>query len=53
MELKNNGIMDFKFEMKWNFTEGADGLYELTFHNCFNLKENNLQSFLGDNQTEL
>lgn len=39
MELKNNGIMDFKFEMNWNFTDGADGLYELTFHNCFNLKE--------------
>ena len=25
--------------MTWNFTTGADGLYELTFHNCFNAKE--------------
>lgn len=33
------GILDFSFDMTWNFTTGADGLYELTFHNCFNAKE--------------
>jgi len=39
VKLQPVGIMHWAFDMKWNFGVGADGLYELTFHNCFNLKE--------------
>jgi hypothetical protein len=45
-EEKNFEIQDckpneyiYQFQITWKFGEQAEGLYELTFHNCFNLKE--------------